>query len=145
MRMSVPPASLDRADGLTLGDLRDVWGALSGAERARGFQLLPRPEAEDLFLGLPGADMAALVLALPADERRSWLRLAPQWPPDGAGIPRHLHRACTGRRPRPDTSYRRRGRTWYPYRSGTWVRIPPSGCRRTGACGATRASGSPRP
>jgi magnesium transporter len=77
MRMSVPPASLDRADGLTLDDLRDIWGALSSAERVEGFQLLPRPEAEDLFLGLPGDDMAALVLALPADERRSWLRLAP--------------------------------------------------------------------
>jgi magnesium transporter len=77
MRMSVPRARIERADGLTLADLRDVWGALSSVERAEGFQLLPRPEAEDLFLGLPGDDMAALVLALPPDERRSWLRLAP--------------------------------------------------------------------
>ena len=65
-------------------ELADAWPVLSLEERLEGFRLLPRPEAEDFFLGLPARDQAELLLALPASDRRSWIRLVP--PDDAADV-----------------------------------------------------------
>ena len=71
-------------DSFSLEELREVWRVLSPEERVEGFLLLPRSEAEDLFLSLGAADQAAVVLGLPEGDRRSWLRLPP--PDDAADL-----------------------------------------------------------
>ena len=67
----------DRQDRLTIDEMRDIWVALTAGERMEGFRLLSRAEAEDFFLELAPRDMAEVVLGLPPDQRRSWMRLAP--------------------------------------------------------------------
>lgn len=56
-------------------ELRDLWPILTTEERVDGLRLLPRPDAEDLYLELSSADQCALVRGLPTAERRMWLRL----------------------------------------------------------------------
>jgi len=60
---------------LPVDDLRDAWLVLSKADRADGFRILKRSDAEDFFLGLTAGDMAGLLHALPEKERRVWVRL----------------------------------------------------------------------
>jgi magnesium transporter len=72
------------ADGLTATELSDAWQVLDAAERVQGLGALARRHAEDFFLALPTHDQAEVVLALPADERRSWMRLLP--PDDAADV-----------------------------------------------------------
>jgi len=60
---------------LPLADLRDAWLVLSKADRADGFRILKRSDAEEFFLGLTAGDMAELLHALPEKERRVWVRL----------------------------------------------------------------------
>ena len=51
---------------------------LSTDERVEGFETLQREQADDFFLQLNAKDRAQLILALPAGERRLWMRrLAP--------------------------------------------------------------------
>jgi len=69
---------------LTEEELRNVWPVLSIDERVEGFELLSRTDAEDFFLSLSTADMTELLLALPLEEQRLWLRLLP--PDDAADI-----------------------------------------------------------
>ena len=84
--------------GPSASDLADAWGVLSAKERVEGFLLLPQREAEDLFLGLRAGDQAAIIMALPEDRRRSWLRLLP--PDDAAdviqSVPGQLHAEWLG-------------------------------------------------
>jgi magnesium transporter len=74
----------DFKDALSAASLRDIWFFLVDAERLEGFSTLPRPEAEEFFLGLLHRDQAELLLALPPAERRSWMRLLP--PDDAADL-----------------------------------------------------------
>jgi len=60
---------------LPLADLYDAWLVLSKADRADGFRLLKRSDAEEFFLSLTAGDMADLLHALPEKERRVWVRL----------------------------------------------------------------------
>ncbi len=69
---------------LTRAELLTAWSVLSSSDRQAGFSLLPRPEAEDLFLALPTRDQATLFLSFAPEERRSWLRLLP--PDDAADL-----------------------------------------------------------
>ncbi len=69
---------------LSADQLREIWPTLSPEERAEGFQLLDRPEAEDFFLHLSAHDEADLLLALPSGGRRLWLRLLA--PDDAADV-----------------------------------------------------------
>jgi magnesium transporter len=62
-------------DSEEVAELRDAWPLFDQEERLAAFHVLPRAEAEDLFLDLDSGDQAAIVLALPPSERRSWLRL----------------------------------------------------------------------
>ena len=80
------------ASGLEASELRDAWPAMAADERLEGFELLSQSDAEDVFLGLSGHEMAELLAALPPNERRSWIRLAPpddvadliqRWPGSG--------------------------------------------------------------
>ena len=67
--------ALQQEDRVSAEELREAWRILSQRERLEGFLLLPRAEAEDLFLLLSPADQAAIVMSLPEGERRSWVRL----------------------------------------------------------------------
>lgn len=57
----------------------DSWNDLSSEERASLFATLPLPTAENLFHSLDGLARANLLLELPMEVRRIWLR---QLPPD---------------------------------------------------------------
>src|SRR5438128_6773190 len=59
----------------TPAELYDAWPVLSMEERVEGFEFLQREEADDFFLQLSARDRAQLILALPAGERRLWIRL----------------------------------------------------------------------
>lgn len=69
----MPPES----GSLTAAELMEAWPVLSEDERFTGFSLLPRSEAEDVFLSRSTSEQAELLLLLPAHERRSWIRLLP--------------------------------------------------------------------
>lgn len=71
-------------DRLLLEELYDAWPALSRDERAEGFRMLPRAEAEEFWLALAARDQAQVLLELPPEERRSWIRLLP--PDDAADL-----------------------------------------------------------
>lgn len=73
---------------LNAKELLVAWPVLSAEDRRRAFALLPRPEAEDLFLALPTRDQAELILGIPVAERRSWIRLLP--PDDAADLIQHV-------------------------------------------------------
>jgi magnesium transporter len=80
---SLQPSEL-AGDGLTGAELHDAWMILSPGDRVVGFKLLSRPDAEDFFLELPGHDQAELLLALPVEEQRTWMRMLP--PDDAADL-----------------------------------------------------------
>jgi len=73
-----PPSEVTR---FALGD---TWMTLSHDERQEGFRQLSRLEAEELFLGMGAADQLEIVLGLPREERRAWIRLLP--PDDVADV-----------------------------------------------------------
>jgi magnesium transporter len=70
-RPSGPPTD----EPLSADDLRDAWPLLDLGERSDGLRILPREDAEDLFIGLPAADQAKLILHWPGGQRRQWMRL----------------------------------------------------------------------
>lgn len=69
---------------LTPSELYEAWPALSMEERVEGFEVLQRDDAEEFFLQLSAQDKARLILALPAGERRLWMRLLA--PDDAADV-----------------------------------------------------------
>ena len=79
--MTTPAASDSE---FTPEDLRNIWRILSPDERLEGFRLLLHDDAEEFFLGLGSADLASLLLELPKNERRAWMRLLP--PDDAADL-----------------------------------------------------------
>ena len=70
--------------GLALDDLRESWRLLAPEDRLEGFVDLPRHEAEDFFLERSAREQYELLVALPPDQRRSWMRLLP--PDDAADL-----------------------------------------------------------
>jgi len=76
-------------------DLRDAWHAFDATERAEGFKLLSHRDAEHFFVELGSRDQAALLIALPEDERSLWMRiLAPDDAADLVQIAPASHRAA---------------------------------------------------
>ncbi len=59
---------------VTAAELSDAWVALSPEERWEGFTLLEGMDAEHFFDQLNADDRATLVLAMPVDCRRRWMR-----------------------------------------------------------------------
>jgi magnesium transporter len=76
-------SAMSESDGvINPGEISvENWSSLSPDEQVIAFQKLPYSEADDFFLGLSARDQATLILALPASERRLWMRLLP---PDDA-------------------------------------------------------------
>src|SRR5574340_836033 len=62
-------------EALTYDELGEAWHVLTPEDRAEGFRMLPRAEAEDFFLSRPARDQADLLRAVPHEEQRSWARL----------------------------------------------------------------------
>jgi magnesium transporter len=56
-------------------ELYEAWPVLSTEERVEGFEFLQRHDADDFFVQLSARDKAQLLMALPAGERRLWMRL----------------------------------------------------------------------
>jgi len=73
---------------LTYEELHDAWPLLSTADRVEGFRMLSQVEAEELFDTLDARDQAELVIELPANERRIWMRLLA--PDDAADVIQEL-------------------------------------------------------
>ena len=71
-------------NSFTPTELYEGWPVLSMDERVEGFELLRRDQAEEFFLQMSARDRAQLVLALPAGERRLWMRLLA--PDDAADV-----------------------------------------------------------
>lgn len=82
--MAPPDSESPVVERLSVDDLREVWNLLVPEDRIESFRALERTDAEDLFLELSARDQAELLLALPAPERRSWVRLLP--PDDAADL-----------------------------------------------------------
>lgn len=61
-------------EAFTIETLTDAWSTLSPEERWDGFALLGVADAESFFEQLAADDRATLVLAMPADQRRRWMR-----------------------------------------------------------------------
>ena len=64
--------------------LREAWPVLNADERAEGFNLLDRAEAEEFFIELSPRAQADIILRLGDPERRLWLRLLA--PDDAADV-----------------------------------------------------------
>ncbi|MGE0518819.1 MAG: magnesium transporter [Candidatus Binatia bacterium] len=77
-------AQQPEAELLTSTELLNCWLVLSTEERRQGFAQLSRPEAETLFLALRTEDQAEILVGLPKEEWRSWVRLLP--PNDAADL-----------------------------------------------------------
>lgn len=73
--MSPPSPESESTELLSVEDLQAAWNLLVSSDRIESFRALERTEAEDLFLSLSARDQAELLLALPPNERRSWIRL----------------------------------------------------------------------
>jgi magnesium transporter len=69
---------------LSRAELRDNWDQLSRAERLAGWKLLGRDDAEALFLSLTTEQQVEVVVDLPPEDRRHWMRLLP--PDDAADV-----------------------------------------------------------
>ncbi len=65
-------------------ELNEGWPGLSPEEKCARFFNFERDQAEEFFLGLGAREQALLVLALPARNRRQWLRLLA--PDDAADV-----------------------------------------------------------
>lgn len=68
--------------------LAERWSRLSRKERVVEFHSLPRGEQDDFFLHLRASEQAELLLGLPENERRLWLRLL--HPDDTADLLQHV-------------------------------------------------------
>ncbi|MDC0708827.1 magnesium transporter [Stigmatella sp. ncwal1] len=70
-------------------ELRDAWPVLSLEERVESFKLVPHATADAFFLSLQAKEQAALILALPVGERRTWMRLLA--PDDAVDVVQEAH------------------------------------------------------
>jgi magnesium transporter len=72
------------AQGIDADALREAWPVLGADERAEGFSLLDRAEAEEFFLELSPRAQSDIILRLNDPERRLWMRLLA--PDDAADV-----------------------------------------------------------
>lgn len=75
---------MTRTKEMDPAELADVWNILSMDERAEGFRLLERLDAEEFLSSRSAREQADLLLALPPAERRLWIRLLD--PDDAADV-----------------------------------------------------------
>jgi magnesium transporter len=71
-------------EALSGSELQETWPSLTPGARFEAFKALSRAEGEDFFWNLGALDQVELLLALPAVERRGWMRLLA--PDDAADV-----------------------------------------------------------
>jgi len=69
---------------ISYAELHEAWPLLGASERAEGFMLLKRTESEELFDTLDAREQSELILSLPSNSRRVWMRLLA--PDDAADV-----------------------------------------------------------
>lgn len=67
---------------------QEVWASLSENEKKSAFKILPRSDAEELFLNMDAHDQAEILHELSPIEKRSWVRLLA--PDDAADLIQEL-------------------------------------------------------
>jgi hypothetical protein len=67
----------DEDERLSADELREAWHVLSRQDRSAGLALLPRAEAEDVFLTIDSWAQLDFVRSVPLADRRGWLRSLP--------------------------------------------------------------------
>ena len=80
---------------VTLKEIRDIWRLLDTEERVSALEVLSRQDADAIFMGLPSAEQAALVLALAPMQQKSYVRLLA--PDDVADLIQELPRTWRDR------------------------------------------------
>ena len=80
----MPLRAESQASDLKIADLQETWRFLTLEEREEAFGDLTRDEGEDFFFELKARDQYELIAGMPANLRRSWLRLLP--PDDVADV-----------------------------------------------------------
>lgn len=75
---------------VTLKEIRDIWRLLDTDERVNAMEVLSRQDADAVFMGLPSAEQAAIVVALPEMQQKSYVRLLA--PDDVADLVQQLPR-----------------------------------------------------
>jgi magnesium transporter len=75
---------MEARNEIDIVELAEAWSLLPLGDRVIGFKLLGAGEAEEFFFDLDAHDQAELLGALPATERRLWIRLLP--PDDAADL-----------------------------------------------------------
>jgi magnesium transporter len=73
--LTIPVSDPTEEAALVAAELREAWPLLLEYERVEGFKQLSPGEAESFFLSLESRDQAHLLLGLPVQERRLWIRL----------------------------------------------------------------------
>jgi magnesium transporter len=68
-------SAAQQQDPLSPQELADAWRTLSRSERVEGLSRLPTAAAENFFFSLNSVDQLDILLGLPEDERRAWMRL----------------------------------------------------------------------
>lgn len=87
--------ALEVREQVTAEELHDAWPALAPDDRAEGFLMLAREEADDFFQSLPPMEQAQILERLPTGERRLWIRtLAPD---DAADVMQEVTPEVRGR------------------------------------------------
>jgi magnesium transporter len=79
---------------LSVEQLDDAWSALAAGERAEGFRMLRRQDQDDFFLNLSPLGQAHILLGLPEEQRKIWMRILA--PDDAADV---LQKVDSSRRP----------------------------------------------
>ena len=71
-----------------IADLKEAWPTLSAVERVARFHGLPHGATDDFFLAISSRDQSHLILTMPSEERRLWVRLLA--PDDAADVMQHV-------------------------------------------------------
>jgi len=75
MGLALPKNQYFTLIGAAISDLLGIWSNLSTEEKIEAFRQMDQSLADDFFVGLKAIDQAELLMALPAEEQRRWLRI----------------------------------------------------------------------
>jgi magnesium transporter len=88
----VVEAESPKSESITADELAELWAILDPEEQVEGFGQLERGAAESFFLTRSAGSQATLLLGMPPDERRGWVRLLA--PDDAADVLQHVSEAA---------------------------------------------------
>lgn len=62
-------------EAVSRDEIRDIWRLLDAGERVHALTVLPRQDADEIFMNLPAGEQAAIVMALSELQQKSYIRL----------------------------------------------------------------------